>query len=156
MTKAVQFQIGGTLRWLEEDEPSLAAVYFTLRYEQFQIKAKGEAMAFTLPADKRVFVQVAYVDANGNPAVVDGPPTWVSSDEDIVIVLPGQEIDALKCEVRPAGKIGQAQVSVTADADLGEGTREIVTLMDITVIGGEAVAGTITPIGELQPLPEPK
>jgi hypothetical protein len=31
--------------------------------------------------------------------------------------------------------------------------RELVTLLDVTVVGGEAVAGTITPVGEVEPKP---
>ena len=37
-------------------------------YDGFTIKAKGDAMAYTLPVDKQVHVQVTYVDAGGNPA----------------------------------------------------------------------------------------
>jgi hypothetical protein len=53
----------------------------------------------------------------------------------------------------PGTKTGNVQVSATADADLGSGVRNIVTLLDVTVVGGEAVAGTITPVGEPQPKP---
>jgi hypothetical protein len=40
-----------------------------------------------------------------------------------------------------------------ADADLGERVRELATTMDVTVMAGEAVAGTITPVGEPEPIP---
>jgi hypothetical protein len=39
--------------------------------------------------------------------------------------------------VRPGTKVGQAQITATADADPGTGTRELVTLMD--VVDGEAL-----------------
>src|SRR5215831_19481245 len=33
-------------------------------------------MAYTLPADKKVLLQIAYVDSKGNPAQVDGAVVW--------------------------------------------------------------------------------
>jgi hypothetical protein len=39
------------------------------------------------------------------------------------------------------------QITATADADLGAGVRNLVTVCDITIVAGEAVAGTIAPIG---------
>jgi hypothetical protein len=52
----------------------------------------------------------------------------------------------------PRRSVGQAQVTATCDADLGDGVRELITLCDIEVVGGEAVAGTIQPVGEPDPL----
>ena len=108
-------------------------------------------MAYTLPADKQVEVQVAYVDANGNPAVVDGDVSWASSDPNIAAVT--AEADTTKAFIVPGAGVGNVQITATADADLGTGVRELVTFMDVTVIGGEAVAGTITPVGEPTPKP---
>ncbi len=114
-------------------------------------------MAFKLPLDKRAHVQVAYVDKAGNPAVVDGEVEWASSDESIAYVTP-DENDSTKCAVTPSmeGNVGQVQISATADADLGDGLDELVTIMDVEVIGGQAVGGTITPVGELEDAPQPK
>jgi hypothetical protein len=72
--------------------------------------------------------------------------SWASSDETIarVVVDAG---DTTGASVEAQGKIGQAQITATADADLGTGVRELVTLMDLTVVAGEAVAGTIEPVG---------
>ena len=53
-----------------------------------------------------------------------------------------------------AVELGQVQITATADADLGEGTRELVTLMDVTIVAGEAVAGVIQPLGEATPIPK--
>jgi hypothetical protein len=117
-------------------------------------------MAYTLPSDKQVRLQIQYVDANNNPAVVDGLVSWESSDEEIaaVEVLEATPQDETIPEggvvmLVPGTKVGNAQVSAKADADLGEGMRELVTLLDITVVGGEAVAGTITPVGEPEDKP---
>lgn len=109
-------------------------------------------MAYTLPADKQVQLQIAYVDANGNPATVDGAVVWDTSDASVAHV-DSVDPDGMLVMLVPGTKIGNAQVSARADADLGSGVRELVTLLDVTVVGGEAVAGTITPVGEPEPLP---
>lgn len=112
-------------------------------------------MAYTLPADKQIKMKVSYVDANGNPAIVDGDVSWASSNTAIInaVVNPSNTFEAV---VRPGTQIGQAQVTATADADLGSGVRQLVTLMDVTVVGGEAVAGVIEPVGDPEPIPSSK
>jgi hypothetical protein len=147
----VNFQLGGTLKFVV-DEPEGYAL-FTTTYEGFTITAKGHGMAYKLPNDKFIAVKVAYADSRGNPAAVDGDVTWESSDESVVTVV-ADAGDSTSAKITPVGPIGQAQISCTADADLGEGVREIITTADIDVVAGEAVAGTIAPVGEPQPIPE--
>ena len=106
---------------------------------------------YTLPVDHSVLMQVSYTDARGNPATIDGDVTWESSDTSIISVTVDQA-DSTICRATPVGTVGQAQVTATCDADLGEGTRELVTLCDIEVVGGEAVAGSIQPVGEPEPI----
>jgi hypothetical protein len=43
----------------------------------------------------------------------------------------------------------------TADADLGDGVRELNTLLDVTLVAGEAVTGTINVVGDPQPITPP-
>ena len=116
--------------------------------------ARGNVM-YTMPVSHAVELEVAYVDAGGNPAEVDGPVAWSTSDASIVQV----QVDAdntARCVMSSGGKAGQAQVTATADADLGAGTRNLVTLLAVTVVAGEAVAGTIAPAGDAVPVgPEP-
>jgi len=144
---SVQFNIGGTLKFLVEEE---VYAVVTLYYRNFTITARGANMAYTLPVDYGVKVQVAYVDGHGNPAMVDGPVQWASSDTTIAEVL-ADTGDSQNALVQAKGVVGQVQISVTADADLGVGVRNIVTLMDVSVIAGEAVAGTISPVGDAIP-----
>jgi hypothetical protein len=113
-------------------------------------------MAYTLPADKTVQLQIAYVDANGNPATIDGAVAWESSNPEVADVesLPVQQGAAGSVvQLVPGSTIGNCQISAKADADLGTGVRELVTLLDVTVVGGEAVTGTISPVGEPTPKP---
>jgi len=143
-----QFKI--LLRQLSE--PVHVASVVTIRYDGFIIALKGERMAYTLPVDHEVEVQVAYVDAKGNPAAVDGDPVWSSSDTAIATVTV-DAANAFKAKVTPVGPSGNVQVKVEADADLGSGVTELITLMDVTMVAGQAVAGTITPVGAPTPLP---
>lgn len=154
-SREIECVLGGTLKLLLREPAPPPQCLVTLTFGAFSITARGDDMAYTLPADREVLVKVSYVDANGNPATVDGDPQWASSDEAIVIVIPNTT-NAFECTVRPGAEVGQAQVSATVDADLGEGVRSLVTLMDVTVVGGEAVAGFIEPVGEAGPIPEPK
>jgi hypothetical protein len=152
VTRTVEFRLGGTLKILEPE--TRAGARMTLTYAGFKVTAWSDEMAYTLPDRHQVQVRIDYVDADGNPATVDGDVTWSSSDDTIatVTVDPG---DSQLATVAAAtgGSLGQVQITATADADLGEGTRELVTTMDVTIVAGEAVAGTITPVGSATPVP---
>lgn len=113
-------------------------------------------MAYTLPADKIVEVKISYKDANGNDASIDGAVSWETSDAEIVNAVPpaNPEADNSHVVLMPGTKIGNCQITAKADADLGTGVRELVTPFDVTVVGGEAVTGTIEPVGEQQPKPQ--
>lgn len=115
------------------------------------IISKGaEPVAYNLPVGMQIDVRVDYVDAGGNPATVDGVVGWASSDATIASVT---STGAQTAAIAAVGKLGQAQITATADADLGSGTKSLLTTADITVVAGEAVAGTITPVGEPVPIP---
>ena len=108
-------------------------------------------MAFLLPADKCTQMKVTYVDAKGNEAQVDSVQ-WSASDDAILrITVDGQ--DPTKAMLYPVGQTGTAQVVVTADADLGEGTTELITTGNVEVVAGQAVSGTIEPVGDLIEMP---
>jgi hypothetical protein len=149
----VDFQIGGTLQIATKKKPVGAAIV-TLHYDGFSVTAKipeDEKMAYTLPNDHKVQVQISYIDAKGNPAEVDGPVQWASSNE-AVLTVEVDATDSTLCWVVPATTLAQAQVVATADADLGAGVTQITTTMDVTVIAGQAVSGTIAPVSAPVPI----
>jgi hypothetical protein len=78
-------------------------------------------MALILTDEQKVKLSVGFFTKAGNPAKIDGLPTWASSDPSIITV----------------------QVTVSADADLGEGTRLITGVLDIEVRAAEAVSANI-------------
>lgn len=146
----ITLSFGNTLKIMEVSEEPQGYSTITVLFEQFTITATGDVM-YTLPLDKLVNMKVAYVDAGGNPATVDGAVSWQSSDDNIVTVTVDSG-DSTICRVIPVGSTGQVQVTATADADLGTGVRQLITVCDIAVVAGEAVAGTIEPVGEPQPI----
>ena len=149
MPQTVAFKLGGVLEIITE--PDKAGCFVTVRYRDFTITARGLDMAYTLAAGMQVNVQVSYVDANGNPARVDGDVSWNVSDGGVVELNVDNQ-DSTICLVKATGKTGQVQITATADADLGEGVRPLITPMDVDVVAGEAVAGTIAPVGGAEPI----
>jgi hypothetical protein len=103
---------------------------------------------FVLTDLQKVKVSVGFVDAAGNPAKVDGVPQWSSSDETILTVAAAE--DGMSAEVVTVGPLGTAQVAVRADADLGEGIKEILATQGFEVVGSEAVAANFT-VGTPEP-----
>ena len=79
---------------------------------------------------------IAPKDRAGNDAPVDGTPTWASSDESLVTVTPAE--DGMSADVITVGPLGTAQVTVTADADLGDGVTSLTGTLDVEVIASEA------------------
>jgi hypothetical protein len=133
------------------EQPAILHPFLTIWYDQFNITVEGTTVMYALPVDKLVTMQVSYVDAAGNKAEVDGKVIWTSSDDDILTVKTDAS-DTTICTVTPAGQVGQAQVTAIADADMGTGQRRLVTICDIEVLAGEAVAGTIQPMGDPEPI----
>lgn len=106
-------------------------------------------MALILTDLEKVSLSVAFTTAVGNPATVDGVPVWATSDESVLSVVASE--DGLSAVVTTVGPLGSAQVSVTADADLGEGVKPLVGTLDVTVVGSEAVFAIVAASA-----PEPK
>ena len=99
-----------------------------------------------LPNDHKVIATVEPVDAKGNPATIDGIPSWSSSSATIATVnaLPADGSGKFSAEVLPGSELGTCQINVTADADLGSGIQQISGVLDLEVVGGQAVGFTIT------------
>lgn len=97
--------------------------------------------SMVLTNTQKVSAVLRPVDAAGNPAKVDGPPSWDSSNPNIARVLPSG--DGLSAVVEALGPAGHSTLTVTADADLGAGTRPIVATAEIEVVAGEAVTVAI-------------
>lgn len=133
------------------EEAAVGQALLSVWYEDFKFTSGGNVM-YTLPVDHFVKMQVAYVDAKGNPAAIDGLVSWASSDPSVATV-DTDPTDSTIVTVTPVGPVGQVQITATADADLGAGVKSLVTTADVTIAAGEAVAGTISPVGPAEPIP---
>lgn len=82
-------------------------------------------------------VTLQITNAHGDPAGVDGVPVWASSDETVLSVTPSPDgLSAMVDTVAP----GMARISVTADADLGAGTKTITGVSeDVNVTAGPSM-----------------
>ncbi|MFA5766819.1 MAG: hypothetical protein WC919_02770 [Candidatus Paceibacterota bacterium] len=96
------------------------------------------AMSLILKDNQRVTINVSPVDAKGNPAQVDGAPVWAVVGPGIVTLEPST--DGFTCVATTTGELGTTQLTVTADADVGEGIQTISGLLDVEVVGGVAVS----------------
>lgn len=113
-------------------------------------------MSVTLTVTQQVELFLQPVDARGNPAPVDGIPTWETSDSNLIDLIPS--IDGLSAVVKARGGVGHVQISAVADARLGPDVRTIAGILEIDLVPAEAVAlglvaGAPTEIEE--PVPEP-
>ena len=99
-------------------------------------------MSVVLKDNQRVAVAVSPVDARGNPAPVDGVPVWAVVGPAILTLETAA--DGLSCVATTTGELGVTQLTVTADADLGEGVVAITGLLDVEVVAGAAVALNVT------------
>lgn len=95
----------------------------------------------TLKVTQTLPVSLKIVDSKGNPALVDGAPTWSVSDPTLAAVAPSP--DGMSAVITPLGPMGSFTVQAACDADLGPGVTSIIGTLDIDLAGGDAVAVTI-------------
>ena len=95
-------------------------------------------MALILTDLQQVTLSVSAQDALGNAAKVDGKPVWAVNDPNQVIVLTVSD-DGSSATAVTTGKVGTAQIQVTADADLGSGVTQLTAVQDVEVVASAAV-----------------
>jgi len=114
----------------------------------------------TLTTVQRCKLSVAAVDAHGNPAQVDDVQ-FESSDPAVLAITPTSPADPLSAWVNAVGATGHAQVTVKADADLGEGVVPLQGILEVEVLAAQAVSlgittGTPEEAPVVNPLPKKK
>lgn len=82
----------------------------------------------------------------GNPAEVES--FSVTSLDETVCTVELVQDEPKAFIVKSAGKIGLTQVALSADADLGEGVKNIEGVVDVEIKAGEAVTLGAVIIGE--------
>lgn len=133
------------------DEANLLRV--TVRYKDFSITANGDIEMDFKDTDLPGTVEFSVsgpVDAKGKKAKLDGKPVWALDDETNAQIVE-QSDDGLKCKVHISDNPSATQLTVTADADLGDGVVTLQSQEVINIVAGDAVAlgavtaGSITP-----------
>ena len=81
--------------------------------------------------------------AVGDPATIDGVPTYTSSDTSVVTISPDPNDDKA-CYAVAVGGEGTATVTVECDADLGSGIRTITGTEDIEVSNDSTEASSVS------------
>jgi hypothetical protein len=87
---------------------------------------------FTLTDEQEVPIALAFETQAGNPAKIDGKPSWSVSDESILSLEVTD--DGMSANVVTTGKLGTSQLRIEVDADLGEGVRAVSGTLDIEVV----------------------
>jgi len=104
----------------------------------FSLHANGGNMRLVLTDIQQVVLDIKPVTAAGNPAPVDGTPTWDLSDQTLGTL--NVAADGLSATFVTSGKLGSAQINVTADADMGEGVKTISGMLEFEVVASEAAS----------------
>lgn len=94
-------------------------------------------MSLILTDEQECELQIELLTAAGNPGKVDGVPVWSVSNPSVVSIT--VEDGGLKALISSAG-LGECQVSVTVDADLGAGVRQVTGVLDVSVQPAEVVS----------------
>lgn len=90
-----------------------------------------------LTNEEKILVTLAPTTAAGNPATLDGEPTWtVDSGDATLDVQPG----GLSAYV-VSGTPGASNITVSADADLDAGEERVISdVIAVTVVAAEAAS----------------
>lgn len=129
--------------WPDDEQPIGA---MTLRRSRLAAAptTAPRSTAMKLPANATVHVTVAFVNANGNPAQVDGAVTWESSDTDVATVM--VDADTMGAKIMAGPSPGTSVITASGDADLGQGVTPVSAEVEVIVIArGEAIGGEIVP-----------
>lgn len=88
-----------------------------------------------------VNVAIAFVDAKGKPAKVDGVPTWAASNSALIDSVT-VAADGMSADIHITDTPDASNLTVNADVDLGAGVNNVDFVDTVTVVAGDAVAAT--------------
>jgi len=93
------------------------------------------ALELTITNEQQVPVVLSPKTAAGHPAAVEGVPLWTVESGDATVIPSEDGMAAMLV----SGAVGDSQIAVSADADLGEG---------VTTISGTIVLHVNAPMAE--------
>lgn len=107
------------------------------------VKGKRRSeLSLVLTDEQKVGLAIQPLTAAGNPAQVDGAPSWSVTDPGVLELE--VESDGMSATVTTVGPLGTCQVQCVADADLGEGVTQITALLDVEVKAAGAATLSLT------------
>lgn len=112
--------------------PEAAKIAFFVE-EGGQLKPIGGSMFQKVTEAKKFAIKIT--DKFGNDAKIDGLPAW-AADESLADLVVAE--DGLSAVVTPKGPVGSFKLQVKADADLGEGVKELLGELAIDLVAGDA------------------
>jgi hypothetical protein len=121
------------------DPPPAASFVFTVDVEGKIFEGETK---IPMTNSQKATARIKPVGTGGRPAVLDGVPVWASADETLAAVVASD--DGLSAEITPTGPIGTVRVTVTGDADLGQGVTPIFGTLDVDITAGTAVGIEVT------------
>lgn len=90
-----------------------------------KVKVENMFMKVEAVAD----LAVAFKDKKGNLAKVDGKPVWALTNDALGALVVSE--DGMSASFTAAGDVAAGKIQVKADADLGEGVKEIIGELDV-------------------------
>lgn len=110
-------------------------------------KTQKPIMKITITNEQQVQVTLTPVTQGGQPAQLDGVPTWevISGNSTILVAEDGKS-----AILRSADDPGDTEILIKADADLGAGVVEVSDVIQLTVAGAMAASLGLT-VGEPSP-----
>lgn len=128
----------GRVLWhVGPDTEGPAVVEKTPQFYRFPILGEVD-MAKTMTSSQQTILRPKFLDKKGNPGAVDGAPVWFVDNPNVLAITPSP--DGLTCSVLAVGPVGVATVSMTADADLGEGVTSIAGVLAFEIVAGAVVS----------------
>lgn len=103
---------------------------------------KRKVFSMNIKVTQSLPLSIAITDKFGNPAQVDGAPSWSLTDPSKGSLVASD--DGMSAVFTPAGPLGDVMVQVSADADLGEGVKSILGELPVSILAGEAVSVSIS------------
>lgn len=94
-------------------------------------------MLITITNEEKVQVTLAPQTAAGNPATLDGVPTWTVIEGDATLEV---AVDGLSAFLVSGAADVNSKIEVSADADLGEGVVTLTDVVDLAVVPASASA----------------
>lgn len=135
---SIGFLLGSIVQYFLKHRKVKGALILTIGpyVHKFYFLTKETKMALILNADQKVKLTITPVDSYGNLSVVENV-VWASSNEEVVTI---EQLSDTEVYAVAMGPVGDSQVSVVADARIGEGVSELVGLLDFSVLPAEAVS----------------